>query len=411
MHKKLPKLYNQPVKTLSVNTIIIGAGQAGLSVSYGLTRKKVAHRILEAKQVADSWSSHRWNSFSLITPNYMTILPGFKYKGNNPNGFDKRDMVVKFLKDYAKSFNAPVLTNTKVTLLTKNKKGFLAKTKNRTYQAKNVVISIGSFHKPQIPKVSKSIPRNILQLHSSQYKNPSQLPNGPVLIVGGGNSGIQITQDLNKAKRKVYLSIGRLRIVPRVYRGKDFMEWAKLLGALDKTAEEATPEIKATIAPNLFGYKETIDLRKMAKNGIQLTGRLKDFKNGAFNFDNDLETNLEIGENTLTAFKNAVDQFAIKNKIRVSKEKNQKRSNFKPKPVSKLNSKEIGTIIWATGFVDDYSWLKIPVFDKNNEPIHKKGVSKIKGLYFIGLRWLSKYQSFLLCGVAEDAEYIAKQIN
>lgn len=394
-----------------VNTIIVGAGQAGLSVSYCLKQKKIDHLVLESEKIGDSWRSRRWDAFHLITPNYMTALPGFKYKGNNPKGFDSKDKVAKFLNYYAKSFEAPVLEDTKVTSIVKNKNSFLVKTANGDYQARNVIIAIGSFHKAQIPDITKSIPNKILQIHSSEYKNSKQLPRGSILIVGGGNSGIQIALDLMKAGRKVYISIGRLRIVPRNYRGKDFMEWAKIMGALDRTTEEATPEIKATIAPNLFGNFETVDLRKLAKDGLQLLGRLKRFKNNSFDFENDLEANLEMGENALSDFKKAVDKLVIDKGIKVTPEQEQKRSNFEPLNISSLDSKEIGTIIWATGFIDDYSWLKVPVFDKNGEPIHKKGVSKIKGLYFIGLRWLSKYQSFLLCGVAEDAKYIAKQIE
>lgn len=395
----------------SVNTIIIGAGQAGLSVSYCLSQKGIEHLILEKGSVGEEWKSRRWDSFHLITPNHMTLLPGFPYRGKNPLGFDSQNQVIKFLEQYSKSFNAPVLKNSKVTSVTKTKNGFLIKTNKENYQTKNIVVAIGSFHKPQIPQISRSLPKNIFQIHSSEYKNSKQLPKGSVLIVGGGNSGIQITHDLNKAGRKVYLSVGRLRIVPRTYRGKDFMEWAKLMGALDRTTEEATPEIKSIIPPDLFGFKETVDLRKLAKNGIQLLGHLREFKNNKLIFVIDLEENLKKGEAALTGFKDTVDKFIAEKKIRAPKEKPEPKVEFNPKQLSELDSKKISSIIWATGFKDDYSFLNIATFDSNGDPIHKKGVSQIPGLYFIGLRWLSKYQSFLLCGVAEDAEYLAKQIS
>lgn len=399
------------MKSQKINTIIIGAGQAGLSVSYCLTQKGIDHLILEKGKIAEDWRSKRWDNFHLITPNYMTRLPGFSYRGNNPKGFDTRDQMIKFFESYAKTFNSPIKENTQVLSVSKSDGEFLVKTNKNSYLAKNVVVAIGSFHKPQVPEIAKNIPNNIFQIHSSLFKNSKQLPQGAALIVGGGNSGIQIAYDLNKAGRKVYLSVGRLRIVPRIYRGKDFMEWVKLMGSLDKTAEEATPEIKSTIPPALFGKKETINLKKLAKEGMQLLGRLKEFKGDKLMFENDLQENLEKGENALVGFKKAVDQFAHDKKIKAPKDKELKVINFKPEPLLELDVKGISTIIWATGFVDDYSFLKIPVFNEDGQPIHEKGVSEIPGLYFIGLRWLSKYQSFLICGVAEDAEYLAKQIS
>lgn len=397
-----------------LNTIVIGAGQGGLSVSYCLTKKDVKHLVLEKGKIANGWRENRWDSFRLITPNYMTILPGFTYKGKDPNGFDTRDQMTTFFEDYATSFNAPVKEGTRVYSVSKNKNGFLIKTSKGAFEAKNVVVAIGSFHKPIIPKVSKSLPKNITQLHSSEYKNAKQLPKGAVLVVGGGNSGIQIAVDLNKSGRKVYLSLGRLRIVPRHYREKDFMEWAKLMGVLDRTNEEATPEIKNLAPPALFGTPETVDIRKIAKDGVQLLGRLTEFKNGNAILANDLLEHIEKGEAALSAFKNAVDKFASDRDIYAPQELNRMDTpgvDIQILPGLNLKDNNVTSVIWATGFKDDYSWLKVNVFDENGEPIHKKGVSKTPGLYFIGLRWLSKYKSFLLCGIAEDAEYIADQIK
>lgn len=390
-----------------VNTVIIGAGQAGLSTSYCFTQKGIDHVVLEKGRVGEEWKSRRWDSFRLITPNSMTRLPGFSYKGNNPDGFDSRDEVVRFLEDYAKSFNAPVLENTKVISVTQNKNGFEVRTNNGDFESKNVIVATGSFHKPLIPKLAESFPKNILQIHSSEYKNAKQLPKGAVLVVGAGNSGVQIATDLNKAGRKVYLSLGKLRIVPRRYRGKDFMQWAELLGILDRTTAEATPEIKKLTPPLLLGTLETVNLQKLAKNGIQLLGRLTDFRENRFIFADDLSENVEKGESALIGFKKTVDQFIIDNKLDLPREEQKSTSKVDQKIMIELNVKEITSVMWATGFEYDYSWLKLPVLDKTNEPIHTKGVSKIPGLYFIGLRWLSKYKSFLLCGVAEDAEYLS----
>src|SRR5258708_2514570 len=303
-----------------VNTAIIGGGQAALSLSFYLTKKGINHLVFEQGRVGESWRSKRWDSFHLITPNYMTKLPGFSYQGKNPDGFDSRDKVINCLESYAKSFSAPLLENTQVLSISKQKNSFLVKTTQGNYLSKNVVIAIGSFHKPLIPEIAKNIPKKILQLHSSEYKNSKILPKGPVLVIGAGNSGIQIADDLNKAGRIVYQSISKLRIVPRSYRGKDFMEWAKLMGTLDRTVDEATPEIKSLAPPLLFGNNQTVNFRKLSKNGIALLGRLKDFQKNKLIFDNSLEKNLQKGEDTLVGFKKVLDQFIVDNKINTPKE-------------------------------------------------------------------------------------------
>ncbi|HVZ11669.1 MAG TPA: NAD(P)/FAD-dependent oxidoreductase [Patescibacteria group bacterium] len=397
----------------TINTIVIGAGQSGLSVSYFLTKNKVDHLVLERGQLADEIRNRRWDAFHLITPNHMTRLPGFPYIGKDPNGFDSRDEVVAHLEKYAKSFKAPVAENAEVLSVTQSKNGFVVKTKDSTYESRNVVVAIGSFHKPIVPEVAKLIPKGVTQLHSSQYKNSKKLPTGSVLVVGGGNSGVQIAVDLKRDGREVYLSLGRLRIVPRNYRGKDFMEWAEDMGALDRTTDEATPEIKATLAPLLYGYGGTVNIRKLAEDGIRLVGKLKGFENDKFLFDKTLNDAISSGEAALVGFKAAVDKYIADKKLNAKSEAPEISKKITYKETSELNLKEskIKTVIWATGFEDDFSFLKVPVFDKNGEPVHEKGVSTLPGFYFMGLRWLSKYKSFLLVGVAEDAEYISGKIK
>ncbi|OGE31826.1 hypothetical protein A2631_01715 [Candidatus Daviesbacteria bacterium RIFCSPHIGHO2_01_FULL_44_29] len=396
-----------------INTVIIGAGQAGLSVSHLLTQKGIDHLVLEKGKVGEEWKSRRWDAFHLITPNFMTRLPGFPYKGGKPNGFDSRDEIVKHFENYAKSFNVPLSENTEVTSVTKDKDVFIVKTNKGDYSAKNVVVAIGSFHKPLVPDISKNLPKDILQIHSSDYKNAKQLPDGAVLLVGGGNSGIQIANDLNKSGRKVFLSIGRVRIVPRVYRGKDFMEWAEILGILDRKAEETSEEVKNTTPPILYGNPETVNLRKLAKDGVQLVGRLKDINTSKAIFNSDLDENIQKGESALIGFKTTADKYITEHNLDLPEEKEESEALEMPKGIESLDLKanNVTSVIWATGFKDDYDWLKVDVFDNQNQPVHIKGVSKIPGLHFIGLRWLSKYKSFLLCGIAEDAEYLADHIK
>jgi putative flavoprotein involved in K+ transport len=395
----------------TTNTIIIGAGQSGLSLSYLLTKKGIEHLILERGQVGEEWRSRRWDAFHLITPNFMTQLPGFPYKGSLPNGFDSKDQVIKYFEDYAKSFKAPIIEKTEVISVTKNKDRFIVKTNSADYEAKNVIVAVGSFHKPLIPEISKKLPKTMYQIHSSAYKNTKQLPEGDVLVIGGGNSGIQIAVDINKAGRKTYLSIGRVRIVPRKYRGKDFMEWAEVLGILDRKTEETSDEIKNTPPPILFGNSETVDLRKLAKDGVQLVGRLKAIENSQFTFDTNVQESIEKGENALVGFKATVDKYIADSKLNVEVEDEVLNTLEMPRSLDNLDLNNVKSVIWSTGFKDDWSWLDLDILGEDGQPIHSKGVSKIPGLYFIGLRWLSKYKSFLLCGVAEDAEYLADKIT
>jgi putative flavoprotein involved in K+ transport len=394
-----------------LNTIIIGAGQGGLSVSYYLSKKGVEHLILERGSVAEDWRSHRWDNFHLLTPNFSTRLPGYKYDGKNPKGFDGRDQVVRFFKRYAKLIKAPVIENTLVKSVTKKGAHFLVETNKGDYSARNIVVAIGNFHKPKVPSFSKLVPQNILQLHSSEYKNYKQLPKGDILVVGTGNSGIQIAADLNKNSRTVYLAVGRHRILARRYRGKDFIEWAELLGILGRTAGEATPEIKTLPPVALFGKAETVNLRKLASEGVHLLGHLKEFKRDKFYFADDLEENLSKGEEALENFKKAIDEYILRNIIKAPKKDSAPKVIYTPAPLQELTSQSIKSIIWATGFQKDFSFLKVPVLDKDGEPVHRNGVSKVEGLYFMGLAWLSKYRSFFIFGADEDAKYITDRID
>src|SRR5579859_3581418 len=270
----------------TIDAVIIGAGQSGIALSYYLTQKGINHMVLEKGKIGEAFRSRRWDSFHLITPNSMTTLPGFPYSGNEPNGFDSRDQVLKYLQDYAKSFNAPIKEDTQVQSIVKDDNGFLVKTNIGDYITKNVVVAIGSFHIPNIPEISKKLPKSIYQIHSSEYKNPHQLPKGSVLVVGAGNSGIQIADELQKAGKKVYLSLGRLRILPRRYSGKDCILWMNDMGILDTTVESLpSPEAKNIIAPLLYGRNETVNLRKLAKEGVILVGKVKDISNSHIYFE------------------------------------------------------------------------------------------------------------------------------
>lgn len=397
----------------TINTIIIGAGHAGLALSYLLTKRGINHLVLERGEIGERWRSERWNSLHMIFPNYMTQLPGFKYAGKNPQGFDSKDQFIKFLEEYAKSFKAPVESNTNVISVNKQPRGFLVKTDKGNFEAKNVVVAIGSFHQPVIPNLSKSFPKNIYQIHSTQYKNPAKLPKGAVLVVGAGNSGVQIVDDLISAKRQTYLCVGKLRILPRRYRGKDSLTWMDEMGKLDLKASDLSPEAKKVVPPLLFGKNESVDIRKLSKKGVILLGRLKEVHGNEITLENNLEESLKNGDATLETFKDMVNEYIKAKRMYAPRAAAKISSNLKIESLTELDFKKanITSVIWATGYKDDFSWIKVPLLDKAGEPIHTRGVTKTPGLFLLGMRWLYKYKSFSIYGITEDAKYLSQQIS
>lgn len=401
---------------LKTNTIIIGAGHSGLAISYYLTKKKIPHIILEKGEIGEFWKSSTWDSLRMVLPNWMTQLPGFHYKGDEPNGFDSKQEYIKYLEDYAKSFKAPIKTTTSVISLTKQKDGFLVKTNKGLFLSKNVVVATGGLQVIKLPNFAKKLPKDITQLLSTEYKNPNQIKKGSVLIVGSGNSGVQIADDLQNSGYKTYLSVSKSRHIPRRYKGKDAIHWLQLLGKLDVKVEDLPNKESQKITPLLMtgsagGY--SLNLHNLAKNGATLIGRIEDISLNKIKIKPDLEENLEFADNFYDSFTQMVDDYMKANHLNSPNLKGTKPKKSKNKKINQLDLKKenIKTIIWATGFINDFSWIKLDIFDKDGEPIHTKGLSKVPGLYFIGLKWLSKYKSNFIYGVGEDAKYITENIK
>lgn len=403
--------------TCSVDTIIIGGGQAGLSVSYYLTKNNRSHIVLEqAAQAGNAWRNYRWDSFTFVTPNWTIKLPGAEYDGNDPDGYLPRNEIVKYFENYILKYSLPVRFNEKVLSVEKQNGKFLITTNNNIYKSGNVVIATGSFQKPKLPIFSNNISSDILQLHSTEYRNPSQLPDGNVLVVGSAQSGCQITEDLRKAGRKVFLSTGKVGRLPRRWRGKDIIIWVDKIGMFDESVNELpSPQAKFAPNPQLTGVDGgyTINLHQFARDGVTLLGRLLNVENGKAIFDSDLIENLK----KIDSFESEVIKF-IDDTIDKSGDNAPKETlpdlqdGYHSEIITELDLKEnnITTVIWACGFSFDYSIVKLPVFDEAGYPLHKNGVTEIPGLYFVGLLWLSKAKSSLLFGVGEDAEFIAGQI-
>ena len=402
-----------------IDTVIVGAGQAGLSISRLLKEQNRDHIILEKNsQIAESWRN-RWDSFTLVTPNWQLKLPGYAYQGENPDGFLPRDEVVRYLEGYAESFNPPIRFETPVTAVEKNgtKPGGLVYTVDDTYEAEHVVVAAGTFQRPNFPECSSKVPEEITQLHSSEYRNPDMLPDGNVLVVGSGQSGSQIAQELHESGRKVYLATSKVGRLPRRYRGEDGMWWAVKLGMTERTVDQLdSPEERFAPNPKISGKNggTDINLHQFARDGVTLLGRVQDIRDRKAILVSDLHDNLAFADTMASEFYKGVDKYVEKTGLSVPEESVEElRDGYEQEQLSELHldDHDIRTVLWATGFRWDYSWIQPLVLDQFGYPKQERGVSEYPGLYFLGIHWMHSLKSGLFLGVGEDAAYVAEHID
>lgn len=400
------------------SVVIVGGGQAGLSMSYCLKAKGIDHVVFEKNTIAYEWRERRWDTFCLVTPNWQCQLPGFPYPGADPNGFMQKDEIVKYLEDYAAFFNPPVQEGVTVLNVSQqeSQNGFDIRTTVGDCTADQVVIAVGGYHRPKIPRIAERLPEAILQLHSSQYRNPESLPDGEILVVGTGQSGCQIAEDLHLAGRKVHLCVGGAPRSPRRYRGKDVVDWLDQMGYYDLSIENHPQKEKARSNTNHYltgrdGGRE-IDLRQFAIEGMKLHGRLKQINGATLEFRDDLKYNLDQADAVAENIKKSIDTFIEKNQLDAPTE-----PPYAPvwQPQNEVRSldcdqENIRTIIWCTGYQSDFSWIEVPVFDGKGHPGHDRGVTNVQGLYFLGLPWLYTWGSGRFSGIARDANYLADYI-
>jgi putative flavoprotein involved in K+ transport len=396
--------------------IVVGGGQAGLSMSYCLTRAGIDHLVLERERVGHEWRARRWDSFCLVTPNWQCDLPGFPYQGRTPDGFMVRDDIVAYLEEYAKSFDVPLIEGVTATKLRQESDGvFRVTTTQGELTADQVVLATGPYQVPLKPRIAERLPESVAQLHSSEYRNPAQVPPGAVLVVGTGQSGCQIAEDLHLAGRQVHLAVGSAPRVARRYRGKDVVSWLDEMGYYGKGIDEFADADAVRFRANHYvtgrdGGRD-IDLRAFARDGMRLYGRLVDIRGGKIGFDTDLRKNLDAADAVSEGIKDSIDSFITARGIPAPGEKRYVPVWEPEDEPDGLDLAGISTVIWSTGFGRDHRWIEVPVFDGRGYPTHRRGVTSCRGLYFLGLPWQYTWGSGRFCGVAADAGYLAGQIG
>lgn len=403
----------------TVETVIIGGGQAGLATSYHLAQRDRENVVLEqAAQPANVWRNNRWDSFALVTPNWSFRLPGAEYDGPAANGFMERDEIIARLEQYIEKYRLPVQYQTRVTAIEQRHagRGYRVITDDTTLEAENVVIATGRFQRPRVPAGADGLSASLIRMASGQYRNPDSLPPGAVLVVGSAQSGCQIARDLYQAGRRVFLCVGSTGRAPRRYRGKDLFEWFDMMGFLErKVGELKSPQEKFAPNPQVSGARggQSLNLHQFARDGVVLLGRLQGAQGTSIRLAPDLKENLAKADRMEGEFTKLIDQFIAKNALDVaSEELPLLRDGFNVEVIDALDVRAAGisTVIWATGYEFDYSLVKLPVTDRDGFPITRRGVTEIPGLYFVGMPWLYTPSSGLFSGVGRDAAYIASHI-
>jgi putative flavoprotein involved in K+ transport len=407
-----------PAPVAHHSVAVVGAGQAGLSISWYLAKSGIDHVVFEKQRAAHAWRAERWDTFCLVTPNWQCQLPGFPYQGSDPYGFMLRNEIIDYIDGFISSFGPPLREGVAVKGLKRNASGsYELMTTDGLYLADQVVIAAGGYQIPVVPRCAERLPADIVQLQSSEYRNPAQLPEGPILVVGSGQSGCQIAEDLHLAGRKVHLCVGDAPRVARHYRGKDVVEWLHLMGYYDLPVHEHPLREGVRDKTNHYvtgrdGGRD-IDLRQRAVEGMELYGRLLDVNSDCLICDDDLAQCLDQADQVSESIKTSIDGFIAKQGISAPQE-----ARYRPvwtPPFERVEldfrSAAIKSIVWCIGFRADYGWIDLPVFNGRGQPAHVRGVTPLPGIYFLGLPWLYTWGSGRFSGIARDAGYLAEHIE
>jgi putative flavoprotein involved in K+ transport len=401
-------------------TIIIGAGQSGLAVSKHLTARSIDHVVLERGEVANSWRTERWDSLRLLTPNWQSRLPGYAYTGDDPDGFMTMPEVIHFLQRYAELSRAPIVNGTRVTRVRQEDGGYEVATSQGLWRCRELVIASGACNLASIPSLSAGLPAKVASITPQQYRNPGLLPDGGVMIVGGSASGIQLAREIQATGRRVVLSVGEHVRMPRTYRGRDIQWWMDAIGAMDVRYDTIFEDIeRARRLPSLqlIGTPErvTVDLNSLRKAGVELVGRLVGLRDGKAQFSGSLANHCALADLKMNRLLASIDDWVSAKGFaeRFPAPRRYEPTDIGPETALSLDltSAGIATVIWATGYRPDYSWLDVPVLDRKGRIRHDGGVVPAPGMYVMGLPFMRRRKSSFIDGAGDDAADLAAHLT
>jgi putative flavoprotein involved in K+ transport len=396
--------------------VVIGGGHNGLAMSRRLSTRGVDHVVLERGEAANSWRTQRWDSFTLLTPNWQTRLPDSVYEGDDPNGFMDAAEIASFIADYGDAVSAPLRTGVEVSAVSPEDGGYEVTTTDGTWNCRCVVLASGACTVPSVPPIAEGIPTTVEQVDPLRYRSPDDLPDGGVLVVGAGATGIQLAEEIHESGRPVTLSVGEHVRMPRIYRGRDIQHWMEATGRLDERYDEVDEIQRArkVASPQLVGTtdRRTVDLNRLTALGVELRGRLGTLRDGVALFSGGLRNHCSLADLKLGRLLNEIDEWIETNDTEARPEE-------RPEPTRvdsgapltlDLRSGEVGAVVWATGFGPDFSWLDVDVFDANGRLRHDGGVVDAPGLYFLGGSFLRRRRSSFIHGAPADTAELADHL-
>ena len=403
---------------MRISCVIIGAGHAGLAMSQCLSEYLIDHVVLERGEVANSWKHERWDSLRLLTPNWQTRLPGYCYTGDDPDGYMTMPETIRFIEQYAKQISAPVKQNTMVTSVTTNGSNYKVVSNQGIWECESVVVASGACNRAHVPAMAEAVPPSITTLTPMQYRNPGQLDEGGVLVVGASATGIQLANEIHQSGHPVTLALGEHVRLPRIYRGRDIQWWLDALGILDERYDEVDDIVRGRNipSPQLVGTPErsTLDLNTLTKMGVKLRGKLAGINDGKAQFSGSLRNACALADLKMARLLNTIDEWVVENELDDEVEPAQRYAATEveesPPLIMDMAKEEIKTILWATGFYPDYSWLDIPVLDRKGKIRHDGGVVDSPGMYLMGMTLLRRRKSSFIHGAGDDARDLSAHL-